>query len=104
MDKIIFVGDSDSALGFRLAGVAEAHSVSTSEEAEQAVQSVLRRNDVGIMVLTQEAMRTLSPKTRRLIRDVAKPVVIEVPGKRDTSSQSESLAAMVKKAIGVELK
>ena len=31
-------------------------------------------------------------------------IVVEVPGKRDESTQSESLAALVKKTMGIELK
>ena len=104
MDKIALVGDEDSALGFSLAGVSVVHSISTSEQAEMAMEQVLSRSDIGIVLLTQDSMKLLSARTQKRISDLAKPVFIEIPGKKDSSSGSESLGALIKRAMGVELK
>ncbi len=104
MDKIIVVADADTVLGFRLAGVAEAHEAESEEEAERAVTAALSRSDAGILVITQQAMDALSPKTRRELSSIAKPAVIEVPGKRELDRGAESLSALIKKTMGIELK
>ncbi len=104
MDKIIVVGDADTVLGFRLAGVSQAHAVSDAEGAEAGVGEALARSDAGILIITQEALNSLSAKTRKELSLVAKPAVVEVPGKRAADQGGESLAALIKKAMGVDLK
>jgi V/A-type H+-transporting ATPase subunit F len=102
-DKIIVLGDEDTVLGFRLAGVKEA-SVVTEKDADEKLQTAIANSQAGIIIATQEIMRALSPKTRKQLATLSKPVVIEIPGKRDQSEPGQSINEMVKKAIGVELK
>ncbi len=103
MDKIIVIGDADTVTGFRLAGVLEALPADQSN-ADELVSAAIARPDVGILIITQDVLSSLSSKTSKQIETLAKPVVIDVPGKRDASKPSESIAQRVKKAIGVELK
>ena len=104
MDKIIVIGDGDTVLGFRLAGVAEAHETSGPEETERLVADALSRPDAGILVITQEVFESLGPRTRKELSSIAKPAVIEVPGKREIDRGSENLGLLIKKVMGIELK
>jgi V/A-type H+-transporting ATPase subunit F len=104
MDKIVVIGDADTVLGFRLAGVTEARTVTTPQEAEEAVATAVAATDSGIMIVTQEVMSTLSQKTQKQLQSLAKPAVIEVPGKKAVAAGGESIAVLIKKVMGVELK
>jgi|GEM_PF-1407021 len=103
MSKIIVVGDADSALGFRLAGVVNARAVEPAQ-ADAEVSQVLADPDAGILVITQECLAALSHKTRKVLSITAKPVVIEIPGKIAADVPGQRIADLVKKAIGIELK
>lgn len=103
MEKIIVLGDEDTVLGFRLAGVKEA-AVATAQDADALMQEAIANPKAGIVIATQETVRALSAKTRKQLATLSKPVVIEIPGKRDQSEPGQSINEMVKRAIGVELK
>ncbi len=104
MSKIIVVGDGDTVLGFRLAGVADSSVVEEGAPGDEVVLNALADPSAGILVITRECLAALSQKTRKLLASAAKPVVIEVPGKRAVEVPGQRISDLVKKAIGVELK
>ncbi len=104
MDKIIVIGDADTVLGFRLAGVTEAAVVETPEAGEAAVSQALAATDSGILIITQDVMATLPQKTQKHLQSIAKPAVVEVPGKKAAEAGGESIKVLIKKVMGVELK
>ncbi len=104
MDKIMVIGDSDTVLGFRLAGVVDAKVVAAGENAEETIAAAIAATDIGILIVTQETMRSLSPKTQKHLQSIAKPAVIEVAGKKAVAAGGESIAVLIKKVMGVELK
>jgi len=103
LSKIIVLGDPDTILGFRLAGVLDSMVVEVGA-ADEPVAQALENPDAGILIVTQEVMASLSYKSKKLLASKAKPVVIEVPGKRSVEVPGQSVSDLVKKAIGIELK
>ncbi len=103
-DKIIVIGDEDLCLGFGLAGVVQSLETSDSAQAEQMLGGLAERDDVGMVIIYDELARDFSFKMKNRLQQMTKPVVITVPGKMGASAESESLAMMIKKAIGIELK
>lgn len=103
MSKIIVLGDEDTVLGFRLAGIAEAR-VAQAGAADEAFAEALSGPDAGIVVITQELLASLSHKSKKVLAATAKPVVIEIPGKRAVEVPGQQISELVKKAIGIELK
>ncbi len=103
LDKIIVVGDEQTVTGFRLSGVTDVFSTEKLS-AEQAIQNALAVPRAGIIVATTEVVDALAPKTRRNLLEAAKPVAIVIPSKKKVISKEGTIAQMVKKAIGIELK
>lgn len=103
MSKIIVLGDQDTVLGFHLAGVVDAKAVRAGAE-DEAVGEALANPEAGILVITQETLAALSHKTKKILAATAKPVVIEIPGKRAVEVPGQRISDLVKKAIGIELK
>lgn len=105
MSKIIVLGDADTVLGFHLAGVVDARAVGEgAADADEAVGEALASPDAGILIITQETLAALSHKTKKVLAATAKPVVIEIPGKRAVEVPGQRISDLVKKAIGIELK
>ncbi|HII38925.1 TPA: hypothetical protein HA318_02890 [Candidatus Micrarchaeota archaeon] len=103
MEKIIVIGDKQTALGFGVAGVKDSFEAKNND-AEELTAQVLAREDAGILVVTTEVMDSLSLKTRKTLQESSKPVVIVIPSTRESVGKGDDIAAMVKKAIGIELK
>lgn len=102
-DRIAVVGDEDTVTGFSLAGVVERSTVRNGDADEQ-VAALIARKDIGIMIIDEETAQRLSPKLKKQLTEIAKPVVVTVPSKKQSSSKEGSIAELVKRAIGIELK
>ncbi len=101
-DRIIVVGDSATATGFKLAGVTEIY-VAEGEEAEKRLVSLLNRENAGIIIVNEGVLASLDWRLKKKIEGLAKPVIVGVPGKAGPSAEGESLREMIKRALGFEL-
>ena len=78
MLKIAVIGDSDTAVGFRLAG-ADAFEANSLDEGERILKHVLSQDDVGVIIITKELAKGLA----KLIEEVEKkglPIIVVIPG------------------------
>lgn len=97
------IGDNDMITGFRLVGVegTEANSV---DEAKQALENVLVRGDVAVVIVSQAfsnqpAMREAIGRVRR---ERTSPLIVEIPGSRGPSSETR-ISDLVSKTLGIRL-
>jgi V/A-type H+/Na+-transporting ATPase subunit F len=100
MEKIIVLGDRDMVTGFKLVGIVDAY-VCAPEEADSKINELMQRPDAGIIIFQDEFYGNLTHKTKKLIENIPKPVVVSVGIK--AASSSENLKAMIKRAIGISL-
>ncbi|WP_457752590.1 V-type ATP synthase subunit F [Thermococcus sp.] len=100
--KIVLMGDRDTALGFKLAGVHEVYSFEETslenERAKNKLKELIERGDVGIILITERLAQRIG------IPDVAFPIILQIPDKFGSIFGEEQLREIVRKAIGVELK
>ncbi len=101
-DAIAVLGDSETVLGFRLAGIQKAFE--SNRDADAALTQALAAQGVGILIVSQDVFETASAKIRKSAEDSTKPVVVVIPGKNTKVAQgSANLAQLVKRAIGVDI-
>jgi len=101
--EIAVVGAPDFTTGFRLAGVHVFENVREGEkeaELDDAVESVLEREDVGIVIMHSEDMDYLSPGTRRSVSESIEPTVVTLGG---GTAGATGLREQIKRAIGIDL-
>lgn len=104
MSKIKVIGDHEMIQGFSLLGVRDA-VLATEKTAEDELKKAMDSEESGLIILLDDFYANFSLKTKKRVEATAKPVVVLIPGKAASSKQgSGNLAAMIKKAIGVELK
>ncbi|MBP1911819.1 V-type ATP synthase subunit F [Thermococcus stetteri] len=100
--RIAVLGDSDTVLGFRLAGVHEAYVFEETpmdiERLKNKLRELIERGDVGIILITER----LAEKVE--IPDVKLPIILQVPDKSGSKLGEKALREIVRRAIGVELK
>lgn len=93
------IGDQDSVIGFLLGGIGEktmkpslvlqesetnvfvVHKETTSEEIEESLRTMLRRTDIGVIMIT----RLVADRMRQILanRDQVYPIVLEIPSPLD---------------------
>jgi V/A-type H+-transporting ATPase subunit F len=96
--EIAVVGNSDFAIGFRLAGIRKTVDA-TSLDIESKIQSVLGDKNVAILIVHDDDLRMLSPHIRQILDDSVEPTVIAIGGK----GESTNLRDKIKQAVGVDL-
>lgn len=100
--KIVVLGDKDTALGFRLAGVHEAYSfeetIQELERAKNKLKELVEREDIGVILITERLAQKIE------IPDVTFPIILQIPDKYGSLYGEEQLREIVRKAIGVEIK
>ncbi len=103
-EQIAVVADSATALGFRLAGVDKTFAVKGRDEARGKLSELFLDSSLGIIVTTEKIAEQCDRKLKQKISESAKPIVITVPGIEGPIEQEESIAKMIKRALGVQLK
>ena len=100
--EIAVVGSPEFTTGFRLAGVRRFEDVPDAEKDErldEAVESVLDDEAVGIVVMHDEDVETLSRTVRQRVETSVEPVVVTLGG----GTGSGNLREQIKRAIGIDL-
>ena len=100
--EIAVVGSPDFTTGFRLAGVRRfenVHDEQKTDELDDAVESVLEDDGVGIVVMHDEDLEHLSRTVRQRVETSVEPVVVTLGG----GAGSGNLREQIKRAIGIDL-
>jgi V/A-type H+-transporting ATPase subunit F len=98
---IFVVGDENTILGFSLMGI-DGKVVESAEEARTALDDAVAREDVRIVLITEDWAAEMREKVDQLKMEMAEPLVLEVPGSAPEPT-GPSLRELVEKAVGVRL-
>ncbi len=99
--RIAVVGAPSFTTGFRLAGVDEFREVrdeNKENELDDAVEDVLGRDEIGIVVMHQDDLDYLSREVREEAETSVEPVVVTLGGEGEGQ-----LREKIKRAIGIDL-
>ncbi|OYT33266.1 V-type ATP synthase subunit F [Archaeoglobales archaeon ex4484_92] len=99
MKKLAVIGDPDFNLGFMLAGITDIYDVNSSEEVIKAVEDVLNRDDVGVVVIKHDFLVNLPFYLKREIEERVEPTFVTLGG----TGGVEEIREKIRKAIGVDL-
>ena len=91
--------------GFALAGVA-GEPVSREAEVVPVLQEVMRRRDVGVVLLQEDLYESLPSDIRAKVDRSAAPVVVPFPGPAWTgmATAEERVIELLRRAIGYRVK
>lgn len=100
--KIVLMGDRDTALGFKLAGVHEVYAFEETpletERARNKLKELIEREDVGIILITERLADRIG------LPEVTFPIILQIPDKFGSLFGEEQIKEIVRRAIGVEIK
>ncbi|RLG35571.1 V-type ATP synthase subunit F [Methanosarcinales archaeon] len=111
---IAVIGDRETAIGFRLAGVQAVYEVSQNEEEkENETLNLLNKlvSEDGVVLIIINERLAAETRVRNKIRAINEnkrgvtPIIVEIPDKRGPMEQKVSeIERLIKRAVGVALK
>jgi V/A-type H+-transporting ATPase subunit F len=99
---VTVVGSAPAVWGFALAGV-QGQIAETAEELERALDDVLARPDVGILLITEDVAALARERIDALVARSAVPLVVEIPGPEGPSPDRPSIQELLRHTIGVRV-
>jgi vacuolar-type H+-ATPase subunit F/Vma7 len=97
------IGDSNMIVGFRLVGV-EGSEVKSVDEASQALNKALERNDLAIIIINEEfsTQTQLQETINQVRRERRNPLIVELPGSNGKPRETR-LPDLISKILGVSV-
>jgi V/A-type H+-transporting ATPase subunit F len=99
MHKFVVVTDRDSAAGFRLAGV-DAFEAAGPDEAKDIIASLVRKEDTGIVAVSEDLLTLLDEKLRDRLERLHRPIIIPIPSRSKGVDRRSYIERLLRKAIG----
>ena len=104
--KLAVITDSETATGFRLAGV-EVFSPGDAVEAAQLLKSFFETGEYGLVAVSEDYLKDTDRELAKLLDEEALPVVVPFPSGRlkiDRAEGEAYLSELVKSCIGYYVK
>jgi V/A-type H+-transporting ATPase subunit F len=106
MPKMLVLTDSETATGFRLAGV-EVRETS-AEDAQQALEAIIESQDYGLVAVDEGLLPDPIRSTERMMRGRELPVILPMPSLGaafgEGGDATEYMKDLVRSAIGFDIK
>lgn len=105
MYKLVVLTDSDSADGFRLAGV-DVEVVESPEEARRKLASLVDEDSSGIIAVNERLMSCVDERLRKKIDSIYRPIVVSLPIREKLEMGEDHrayLSRLIRRAIGFDI-
>ncbi|MEE8167554.1 MAG: V-type ATP synthase subunit F [Candidatus Hydrothermarchaeales archaeon] len=102
--KISVIGDNETAVGFRLAGIRDSHAVASPEEALDIFKALMKDKDTGVIIISERLADRLKGNIKALTEGKPVPLVVEIPDKKGPIERVDPIRELVRRAVGVEIK
>ncbi len=96
--KLAVIGSFEFNLGFRLVGIRDIYDVENSEQVVKAVLDVLKRKDIGVVVVEHKFMEEMPISLKREIEEQTEKAFVPVGGE-----EVKELRDKIRRALGVDL-
>lgn len=99
--RFFVIGDEDTVIGFRFAGV-PGTAVSGAEEAASALEKSVERAD-GVLIIPERVAHLVREQIDAVRFGEALPLIVEIPGRGGPEAETPSLYRLIRDAVGIEL-
>lgn len=98
--KFFVIGDPDTVLGFRLAGI-EGEEVSSPEEASEALDRAFEREGLGVIILSERIAEKIRSRVDQYLYKTTFPLIIEIPDRTGPLEGRRSVRDLIRAAVGI---
>jgi len=106
MARIVFLTDTENAVGFRMAG-ADTMVVHSPDDAAEKLTSILDAGEAGLLAINEELWKGLEERLQQRAERSNTPIVMPVPTTRTAlawEKEEEYIVKMIRRAIGYQLR
>lgn len=106
MSRIIALTDSETAMGFRLAGI-EVVVPEDDAGVRDAVNRFFQIRESALVIVNEDYLSALPERTHRRVEESLKPLFVPVPvirSWREGERKEEYLARMLRRVVGYQVK
>lgn len=99
--KVAVVGDTDTVMGFSLAGIKNKKIVDESN-VKNEMGEFIKRDDIGLIIITER----LADHIRNEIdewREKLYPIIVEIPDKKGSIDRKDPIITLIKRTVGVDI-
>jgi V/A-type H+/Na+-transporting ATPase subunit F len=103
--KVVVLTDTDTADGFRLAGV-DVDVCDTPEMARIKLASLLDDDSAGIIAINERLMSGVDERTQKKIDSIYRPIVVSLPIREKLEIGEDHrayLSRLIRRAIGFDI-
>jgi len=103
--KLVVLTDSDTADGFRLAGV-DVLVADSQELARKQLNELIDDESSGIIAVNERMMAAIDERTQQKIDSIYRPIVISLPIKEQLTVGEDHrayLSRLIRRAIGFDI-
>jgi V/A-type H+/Na+-transporting ATPase subunit F len=100
--KFFLIGDEYTVLGYSLVGI-NGIIVNNAQEATDALNSVTKYPDVGIILITQRIASEIRLLVDTIRLEMSTPIVLEIPDRQGPMEDRESALSVVQRLIGIKV-
>ena len=108
MGGIVVVGDEMTVDCFRLAGLKDVYSVGDTQEAEDCLRSLLEKQDLMVILITERTIDQLMKRDREIIDEIQerkRPLIVPSPDMRGSMTLKRDLIVeLIRNKTGIEVK
>lgn len=102
MAKLFLIGDEDTVLGFRFAGI-RGHIPKDAPAAAELFRKAVEDTEVSIVVITERIARLIRSNIDAFMENRAFPFVVEIPDSAGPLPTRKSPSDIVREAIGISI-
>ncbi len=101
--KFYLISDNiDTQMGMRLAGI-EGVVTHSAEETQTALDDAMKMEDVGIVLMTEKAVKQIQETVYDYKLTCKSPLIVEIPDRHATSKISDTISKYLSEAVGIRL-
>lgn len=100
--KFFVIGDEETVLGFRLAGV-EGEVVKNADEAKETLEKTFDQEGMGVIIIPERVAETIRQQVNRYLYKTTFPLIIEIPDRLGPMEGKGSVRDLLRAAVGVRL-
>ncbi|NOZ21836.1 MAG: Vacuolar H+transporting two-sector ATPase F subunit [Planctomycetes bacterium] len=98
--RYFVIGDEDTVLGFRLAGV-QGRVVDSPGDAGQALDQALDDETIGVIIITERTVEAIRKQVEQAMFEHSSPVIVEIPDRQGPMTGRKTLMEMIRQAVGI---
>jgi V/A-type H+-transporting ATPase subunit F len=100
--KIALIAERQTSTYFKVAGIKNSIAAKDREEAERAFRRLQSDETISLIMVTEPVYEWIRPMLERTKKEF--PLVVSIPSRSGPKAQTDQLAQLIKRTVGIELK